>query len=217
MPEKRFSKEEAINFGWRTAMDNLGFFIKVLIIVFIIIGTLSVIRRLTEEKFPFIFLVASFAGVIFNIIFGIGLIKIYLKFCDNEVGDLGDLFSGRNLKLFFSYLLVSIVYTFIIIAGLILIIVPGIIWGIQFQFCTFLVVDKGMNPAEALKKSSSITKGAKWDLFVFGLLMLLINLVGMLALFIGLFVTIPITMLALTFVYRKLLAQSETAQTATAP
>jgi uncharacterized membrane protein len=217
MLKKRFSKEEAVNFGWKTTLDNLGFFIKVLIIVFIIIGTFGVIGRLTEEKLPFISLAATFIEVILNIIFGIGLIKIYLKFCDNEVAPLGDLFSGRNLKLFFSYLLVSIVYTLIIIMGLILIIVPGIIWGIQFQFCTFLVVDKGMNPFEALKKSSSITKGAKWDLFIFGLLMLLINLVGILALFIGLFVTIPITMLALTFVYRKLLAQSETAQTATAP
>jgi len=47
------------------------------------------------------------------------------------------------------------------------------------------------------------------DLFLFNLLLILINLLGAICLLIGLFVTIPTTMVAWAFVYRRLLAQTE--------
>jgi len=49
-------------------------------------------------------------------------------------------------------------------------------------------------------------------LFLFDLLLTLINLLGALCLLIGLFATIPTTMVAIAFVYRKLLAQTEIVQ-----
>ncbi len=93
--------------------------------------------------------------------------------------------------------------------GLILLIIPGIIWAIQFCFYDYLIVDRGFGPVDALKKSSEITKGVKLDLFVFGMLLGIINLLGFICLVVGLFVTIPTTMVAMAFVYRKLLAQTE--------
>jgi uncharacterized membrane protein len=216
MAQLQFSRDEAIKFGWQAAMDNLGFFIRALIIIFVVSLTFSVIGKLTEKSYPFISLAANIIYTFFSLMFGIGLIKIYLKIFDSQEPELSDLTFGMNLNLFLSYLVVSLLYTLIIIGGLILFIFPGIYWAIQFQFCTYLVIDKGMGPVEALKKSSALTKGVKWDLFVLGILLLLIILLGILALFIGLFVAIPLTMMAVTFVYRKLLSQSETAQNATA-
>ena len=93
-----------------------------------------------------------------------------------------------------------------------MLIIPGIIWGIKFQFFSYFIVDKGLGPIEALKRSSTITKGAKWDLFLFGLLVWLINLLGALCLLVGLFATIPTTGVAMAFVYHKLLTQTEIAQ-----
>jgi uncharacterized membrane protein len=116
------------------------------------------------------------------------------------------------IHLFFKYLIGDILYGLIIIGGLILLIIPGIIWAIQFQFFGYLIIDKGLGPIEALKKSSKITKGAKWDLFLLGILLVLINILGALALLVGLFATIPTTMIANAFVYRKLLSQTETLQ-----
>ena len=92
---------------------------------------------------------------------------------------------------------------------MILLIIPGIIWGIKFQFFSCFIVDKGVGPIEALKRSSVITKDAKWDLFLFNLLLILINLLGAICLLIGLFVTIPTTMVDWAFVYRRLFTQTE--------
>ena len=113
--------------------------------------------------------------------------------------------------MFFKYLIGSILYGLIVFAGTILLIIPGIIWGIQFCFYDYFIIDKGLGPIEALKRSSAITRGVKWDLFVFSLILLGINLLGALCLLIGLFATIPTTMVAIAFVYRKLLAQAEIA------
>jgi|GEM_PF-4642886 len=52
----------------------------------------------------------------------------------------------------------------------------------------------------------------KWQLLGFGLVMAGINILGFLCLFIGLFATIPTTLLAAALVYRKLLNQTESAQ-----
>jgi uncharacterized membrane protein len=140
----------------------------------------------------------------------IGLIKITLKFCDNEKAKIFDLFSSYSL--IFKYLIGLIIYSLIVGVGLILLIAPGIIWGIQFQFFSYFIIDKGLGPIEALKKSSEITKGVKWDLFLFDLLLGLINVLGVLAFLIGLLVTFSIAMIAKAFVYRKLLSQTETLQ-----
>jgi len=206
---KKFSKKEAISFGWNLTKTNFGFFVLLLILVAVISVVLTSIPYLAKGKSPLL-LILSLIDIIVRTIITMGLIKISLKFCDNEKAKISDLFS--SYPLFFKYLIGSILYVLIILGGLILLIVPGIIWAIQFQFFGYLIIDKGLGPIEALKKSSKITKDAKWNLFLFGILLVLINILGALALLVGLFVTIPTTMIANAFVYRKLLSQVETFQ-----
>ena len=77
--------------------------------------------------------------------------------------EFADLFS--YFPLFFKYLSGSILYELIIVGGMILLIIPDIIWRIKFQFFSCFIVDKGVGPIEALKRSSVITKDAKWICF----------------------------------------------------
>ena len=210
MTAEKFSISEAIHFGWNTMKSNLGFFIGLLIFVFLFTSLSSIIAAKATEANIFLGLIFYIADFSLSIIISIGLVKIALRFCDNEKGRFADLFS--QYPLFPQYLVGSILYGLIVFAGTILLIIPGIIWGIQFCFYDYFIVDKGLGPIEALKRSSAITRGVKWDLFVFFLILSGINLLGALCLLIGLFVTIPTTMVALAFVYRKLMAQAENVQ-----
>ena len=140
---------------------------------------------------------------VLSMIIVMGVIKICLRFCDGEKGEFSDLLSCYPL--FFKYLVGSILYVLIVAVGLILLIIPGIVWAIKFYFFDYLIVDEGLGPVDALEKSSEITRGVKWDLFIFGILLCIINLMGFLCLVVGLFVTIPVTMVAIAFAYRKLL------------
>lgn len=208
MTAKTFSKSEAVRFGWNTMKNNLGFFIGLLIIVWIVQYIPEVIAKSVEA--PFLSMLIKIIGWILSIIVSLGLVKIVLRFADNSRGKFTDLFS--QYRLFFKYLFGSILYGLIVLGGMILLIIPGIIWAIKFRFFDYFIVDKGLGPIEALKRSSAITRGVKWNLFVFILLLIVINLVGILCLFIGLFATIPTAMVAMAFVYRKLLSQTETVQ-----
>jgi uncharacterized membrane protein len=207
MATKKFSKGEAIRFGWNTMKNNLGFFIGLLIVAGLITIIPTFLQLATQGDAPGLsFIFAIISGVL-QLIIEMGMIKIALKFADNTKAEFGDLFSC--LPLFFKYLASSVLYGLITLGGLILLIIPGIIWGIKFYFFGYSIVDQGAGPIEALKRSSAITMGAKWDLFLFGLLIIGINILGLLALVIGLFATIPTSMVAIAFVYRKLLAQAE--------
>jgi uncharacterized membrane protein len=211
MATQKFSLGEAIEFGWNTTKTNLGFFIVLLIIVGLILVIPGTLSRLTKHNAPGLSIIFSIASVVLQVIIGMGLIRIALKFCDNEKAEFSDLFCC--LHLFFKYLLSSILYGLIVLAGMILLIIPGIIWAIKFYFFSYLIVDKKLGPIEALKRSSAITDGAKWDLFLFGLLLFGINLIGAIPFLLGWFITIPITMVAMAFIYRKLLFQIDVAKT----
>ncbi len=188
---------------------NLGFFIPLLIIIILLYGVPYAIAEIALEVNVLLGIILHIADFILTTIISIGLIKIALRFCDNEKARFRDLFS--HYRLFFNYLLGLVLYGLIVFVGTLWLIVPGIIWGIQFSFFDYFIVDKKVGPIEALKRSSAITRGAKWNLFIFFLMLIGINLLGATCLLLGLFITIPITMIAWAFVYRRLLAQAEIA------
>jgi len=211
MKQKNFSIEEALKFGWEIFRKNLGFFVLLLIIVGLLFILPDIITKQLRKVSPLLGFIFDILSFILSILISMGLIKIALRFCDQEKGKFSDLFT--SYPLFFKYLFSAILYGLIVLGGLILLIIPGIIWAIQFHFYDYFIVDKGVGPIEALKRSSAITKGVKWDLFSFILILGAINFLGALAFFVGLFITIPITMIAEAFIYRKLLAQTEIIQT----
>jgi len=140
-----------------------------------------------------------------GIIMQIGTVKISLMLSRDEQPAVSELFS--NGALFISFLLASICYALAVIGGLILLVIPGIILMIMWEMYSYFIVDKNMGPIESLKASRSLTKGARWQLFCFGLLLILFNLAGLLCLVIGLFLTIPATYIAAAYVYDQLLKQ----------
>ncbi|HVP36023.1 MAG TPA: DUF975 family protein [Terriglobales bacterium] len=207
MTLKKFSKGEAIRFGWNAMKSNLGFFIGLLVVAGLISGAFCLLQLWVEKDSSGLSFILSIISVIVGSIIQMGMIRIALTFADNSKAKFGDLFSCAPLL--GKYLISSILCGLIVLGGLILLIIPGIIWAIQFQFFSYQIIDKGAGPIEALKKSSAITKGSKWNLFLFFLLILGINILGLLALVIGLFATIPTSMVATAFVYRKLSATQE--------
>ncbi len=150
-------------------------------------------------------LLSVLLGLVFSIlkiIVDIGLTKIYLKMVDKEPAKIEDLFA--HYKLFWKYLAGSILYGLIVVGGLLLLIVPGIIWAVKFQFYAYLIVDKNLGPLQALSRSSEVTQGKKWALFKFNLVNGLVAVSGIFALGVGLLITVPVTQLSMAMLYRKL-------------
>jgi len=212
MATKYFYFSDVLGYGWRVMKANLWFFVR-LGFLFMIISYLPTIARfivksLNLPKAPDITLaiLLQILGGVISIVIAIGMIKIALSFCNEQKPSIGTLFDAWGC--FWRYVGTAILYMLIMYAGLILLIIPGIIWAIKFSLCFYFVIDKGLGPIEALKASSRTTMGVKWDLFGFGIVCGLINLLGFLCLIVGAFATYPTIIVAYALVYRQLLAQT---------
>jgi hypothetical protein len=201
-----FSKKEAISFGFKIAKKNIAFFLSVFAIwaVITILST-SIQNSLNANKQFLINLAFNFFMWVVSSVLSLGFINISLKFVDGKKVEYKDIYYTTKL---FNYIQASLIRTVIIIAGFILFIIPGIIFSIKLQFLEYLIVDKKMDAVDSIKKTWEMTKGIKWNLFLFGLLLGLINILGLLCFLVGLMITMPLSMVATAFVYRKLLSQT---------
>jgi hypothetical protein len=234
MSSKSFSYSGALGFGWTVMKTNFWFFVGVCVVLLLISSLGQILGRITEHYpkaiAPFWFFALFAVILIIEIILGIGLIKIALSFCDGRKPRFGTLFNG--LDCFWRYIGTGLLYGLIVGGASIVCVLPFVllstvmhspcfilpvliaclilvvILSIKFSLCLYFVVDKGLGPIKALKASSRATGVVKWSLFVFGILCGLINLLGMLCLFVGLFATVPTIMVAAALVYRQLSEQT---------
>ena len=211
MSPRFFSKSEAILFGWNTLKKNFRFFLGMLAIVLVVNVLVGlVISSFSEEAPKVLVMVVSVISWVLDLLISIGVIKITLKFCDQEPATYRDLFSAYRLLL--NYLVGSIVYGIIVAIGFVFLIIPGIYLAVKYQFYDYLIVDKGMGPIEAIKRSGVLTEGVKRNLVLFWLALVGINILGMIALGVGLIATVPVSWLANAYVYRRLQLQAENNQ-----
>ena len=202
-------KSNAVQFGWGNVKSDLRFFIiitliyvAILVIVGAIFDNFMSIKMNNNTKISF-----NVVSWVINSILTIGFMKISLNYVDNKKSnDISEIFSGFSSgRVIGNYLLASFLYGLICLVGLILLVLPGIIWSIKYSYTLYLVVDKNMNAVQAIKMSGKITNGFKIDLCIFGLLLFCIAVLGVLCLGVGIFVALPVIFLANAYVYRQLL------------
>ncbi len=134
----------------------------------------------------------------------IGFIKIVLKLIDGHKAQITDLWAYPQYLL--RMIGASILYGLIVLAGLILLIIPGIYLALRFQFYSYYIIDKNAGAVDSLRMSWKVTERNLINIFLFELLLVGINILGAIALLVGLLVTIPLSLIAVTLLYRKLAA-----------
>ena len=193
--EMPFTNAEALRFGWNTTRANL----KPLVIMGAVGAFLAMLNQaLTRHGDALLGLVIQ----ILQAAVALAFLRAALALHDGKPLDLSNF--RALLENFFTYLLTGILYVMIFVGGLVLLIVPGVIWGLRFSMAGYLVADGRTDPIAALHESGRLTEGVKGRLLELGLLMLGINLLGALALGIGLLFTVPTTLIAGAFVFRRL-------------
>jgi hypothetical protein len=105
------------------------------------------------------------------------------------------------------YVATSFVVGTIVLIGLLFFIIPGLIFISWFALATYLVVDKGLTPIEAMKRSRELARGREWEVLGAAAItssIALVRLVPVLGAIIVLFVTIVMSP-ALAVRYEQLL------------
>ncbi|NTW56655.1 MAG: hypothetical protein HGB20_06390 [Chlorobiaceae bacterium] len=114
-----------------------------------------------------------------------------------------DFFRGFNY--FLPLFLAGLAGGFLVCIGLILLIVPGIYLGVCYMFTTFLIIDYRMDFWQAMEISRKIISRHWFSFFGFAFVLFAINVLGVLALGIGTFVSIPVSACAAAIAYKDII------------
>ena len=105
---------------------------------------------------------------------------------------------------YLNYLGASLIVTAVEIIGFAVFVIPGIVASAFMLFVPFFVIDRGMNPIEAIQRSFHLTKKHFWSVLLLMFTALIVNVLGAVLAGIGLLITIPVTIVAFAHAYRTL-------------
>src|SRR3954453_1030717 len=167
--------------GWRLVKDDLGNYV-LLAIVFVILN--AVVPLILQG--PLL----------------VGFHIFTMKKLSNRRPEFADLFKGFNY--FVPALVASLVIAIFTFAGTLLCIIPGLVVAAMYKFTYLFILDKRMDFWPAMQASHSIVKNDYFGFTMFLILMALVNLLGVLCCVVGILITIPVTMAAITVAYQEL-------------
>lgn len=180
----QFKMGDYINKGFDIFKKEPGLFIGFTLLYLVISIVLSVI--------PF---VGAIANMAISAPLGAGFFIVAHKINKNETHSFGDFFKGFDS--FMPLFLAGLVGGLITLLCTLLLILPGIYIGVCYVFRSMFVVFYKNEFWDALENSRKVIKNKWWNFFGFVIVIALINLLGILCLGIGIFVTAPATICAL--------------------
>ncbi len=192
---------DAVSYGWSAYWKNVGPMVVIALVIFAINVVFSAIGRASDSVVFQILL--QLIGWLIGLFLALGWFRVALEITRGTRPEVGDVFKAEGYG---PYIVASIVFGIGFFIGLILFVIPGIIFAVVFGFYGFVAAEQG-NAAVAmdtLKRAADITRGHRWQLFGLAIVLLLINFVGLLACGVGLLFTSGITIIAWAYTYRRL-------------
>jgi hypothetical protein len=99
----------------------------------------------------------------------------------------------------------------LVILGMFALIVPGIIIACRLAFVSYIVMDKKLDPIEAVELSWKLTRGHGWQIFFMGLASFFIVIFGLILMIVGIFPAMMWICSSFAALYESVLREKEPA------
>jgi len=158
----------------------------------------------------------------------IGLVAIVAKMGRGEVVSPTEIFDRANRQRMGEFFLVMAFVYLGVMMGTLFMFIPGMVIAIAWGLAPLLVLDKGVNPIEAIEQSNRLTYGKKATIFwaslllIVGLYIILLGLMfgfskihpmlGLLVSAVGMIVIVAVSMGIQAYVYHVLVDQQDAGQ-----
>jgi uncharacterized membrane protein len=196
--------------GWNVMSDNFLRLFLVVVIMCIIAAPINVVQvRLNPSDFHIghfghwnwenIFrlgtfgIFAAFYGLMALLysflaapVFRYGSRMMFVQAVRHEKPDFETLIKGFREN-YLSIVLANLLVTALVALGLFALIIPGIIIGCRLAFVSYIIMDKKVDPIEAVEMSWKLTRGHGWTIFLMGFVSFFLIIFGMMMLFVGIF------------------------------
>lgn len=169
-----------ISEGWRMVTSDLGNFALVSLIFVLVNSVASIVTQGPLQ---------------------VGLHLYCAKKIFRKPADMGVLFKGFDyfLPAFVAALLIAV----FVCVGTLLCIIPGLVVASMYKFTYLFILDKRMDFWPAMEASHSVVKNDYFGFTIFLIAMAGINILGFLCCIVGLLVTIPVSIAAITVAYQE--------------
>lgn len=119
-----------------------------------------------------------------------------------EYLDFQNFFDG--FKYWWNLVITNLISSILIVGGIILLIVPGVYLLVGYMFCLLFVIFGGFDFWTSMELSRRLIQTNWLKFFLFLLVLLALNIAGLLFFIIGIFVTIPMSYLAVYILFEEL-------------
>jgi len=157
------------------------------------------------------FVAVGVLGLLVSTALRMGYVNLTLDATRNKQVYYKTILNQMSLKKAWRFLIANFLVTLNIIVGLILFIIPGILYALKYYYVSYLIVDKDMKPREAMKESGRLTKGVRFKLVSLIVVYFLIAILGFLVFGVGVIPASIVISIANAYIFNKLLEQSEPA------
>jgi hypothetical protein len=106
-------------------------------------------------------------------------------------------------------ILANLLVIALVILGMFALIIPGIIIACRLVFVSYIVMDKKLDPIEAVELSWKMTKGHGWKIFFMGIISFFIILFGLILMIVGIFPAIVWVSGSFAALYESVLRERE--------
>jgi uncharacterized membrane protein len=199
---------DAIRYGWNRFKANAWTWIGALVIAAVIQAVLNAlfgnrstfrVDTFAQSLWTFNWIIGSILTIVVGYLISAALVRGALHEVDGQRPGLGEFFRFTNVG---NVILASLLVGVATAVGLILFVIPGLIvaflswWTLQF------VIDRNESATEGFRDSFRAISSQAGSILLLALALIGINILGAIALGIGLLVTIPLSIIASTYAYR---------------
>lgn len=134
-----------------------------------------------SDGYQFVFHVVELFQTIYYFtvasVFSYGVVSVFLKVVRKEEFVFEDIFNG--FKTYSRAFLSNLLYTLIVVVGLVLLIIPGLFLACRLIFIPYLIMDKKHSVMDSIKISFYMSKGYFWTIFGMGILSFFVIILGL--------------------------------------
>jgi hypothetical protein len=196
------SIRQAFNFAWPIFKKRFALFTAVLLTIFGAWVALEIVVIAGQRFGILLWIGMHLAFLIFVAGLEVGLLQVCLALYDGEEPTLADSFA--HLALGPKFLAGQTLYLLAALIGLLLLVVPGVYLGVRYALFGFCMAAGETNLVRSFQQSAILSTGEQGYLLRVLFVLFVLNVVGASLLVLGLFITVPVSLLMMTAVYRKL-------------
>jgi len=205
----------SFSFAWRKIFDKSFLpLLLAVIIVGILNGPVGINWKMDngfDWNFIWFFPIVLFGlayAFLFMPVIKYGEKYLFLTAMRDEYADLKLLFDGFRKK-YLNIILANLIVTALIGLGVVMLIIPGIIIACRLAFVPYLVMDKDLEPMQAVERSWQLTKGHGWKVFWMAILSFFIAIAGLIVFIVGIIISIMWIHGAFATLYQSLLNEND--------